>query len=62
MADINEAAMKRYRGAIVIELSADDTLHVTLNGVHTVNDETAFASALHSIAERVEAAYGGKKP
>lgn len=38
--------------SIVIELSAEDDLHVTLEGVHTVNDVTAFRRALNVILER----------
>lgn len=54
--DINARAMERYRRSIAIELTADDALHVTLNGVHTINDMTAFASALHFIVKRNERA------
>lgn len=50
--DINKAAMERYRRAITIELSSDDALHVTLNGVHSVNDVECLALALYQLMVR----------
>ena len=50
--DIYARAMERYRRGITIELTADNALHVTLNGVHTVNNIDEFATALYNISVR----------
>jgi hypothetical protein len=50
--DINARAMERYRRCITIELSSDNALHVTLNGVHTINNIDAFAGSMFGIADR----------
>lgn len=50
--DANERAMERYRQGITIELTSENALHVTLNGVHSINDATAFAAALEQIIKR----------
>lgn len=50
--DINAKAMERYRRRVTIELTIDNALHVTLNGVHTVNNIEALAAAVFTIAER----------
>lgn len=55
--EANERAMERYRAGVVIELTAENALIVTLNGEHTVDNMTAFASALHTIVERNKAAW-----
>lgn len=63
--EANDRAMARYRAGVTIELTAENALHVTLNGEHTVNNMTAFASALHVIIGRNEAAHaalGERKP
>jgi len=44
--------MARYRRAVVIELNADDDLHVTIEGEHTVNDITTWRLALAAMLER----------
>lgn len=44
--------MERYKRGVTVELSADNALHVTLNGVHTINNIDAFATAMYAIAER----------
>lgn len=50
--DINARAMERYRRGITIELTSDNALHVTLNGLHSVNNIDEFASALYNITVR----------
>lgn len=54
--EANDRAMERYRAGVTIELTAENALHVTLNGEHTINNMTAFASALQIIVQRNEVA------
>lgn len=49
---INAAAMERAKRAVTIELTADDTLWVTLNGEHTRDDMERLHEAVKLMAER----------
>lgn len=50
--NINDAVMQRHRETIVIEVTGDSTIHVTLDGLHSINDVTAFVKAITRIYER----------
>jgi hypothetical protein len=49
--DANDRAAERYRKAIVIEVTSDGTIHVTLDGLFYVNNTDAFVRAVSRIYE-----------